>query len=79
MSLCSQIKPQLLMPSLDRLEADGVRTVPGTPSGHAILLMHDLMTLREMCHAIKQNAWNGCSNIGRPCIMRVAGTITPKS
>jgi hypothetical protein len=41
------------MPSLDRLEADGVRTVPGTPSGHAILLMHDLMTLREMCHAIK--------------------------
>jgi hypothetical protein len=42
------------MPSLDRLEADGVKTVPGnTPSGHAVLLMHDLMTLREMRHAIK--------------------------
>ncbi|KAJ7325836.1 hypothetical protein DFH08DRAFT_968479 [Mycena albidolilacea] len=40
------------MPSLDRLEADGVKTVPQTP-GHAILLMHDLMTLREMRHAIK--------------------------
>jgi hypothetical protein len=37
MSLCSQITSQFLMPSLDRLEADGVKTVPGnTPSGHAV-------------------------------------------
>ncbi|KAJ6545288.1 hypothetical protein B0H19DRAFT_955252 [Mycena capillaripes] len=54
MSLCSQITARFLMPSLDRLEADGVKTVPGnTPSGHAVLLMHDLMTLREMRHAVK--------------------------
>ncbi|KAJ6505903.1 hypothetical protein C8R47DRAFT_967587 [Mycena vitilis] len=54
MSLCSQITSELLMPSPDRLEADGVKTIPGnTPSGHAVLLMHDLMTLREMRHAIK--------------------------
>ncbi|KAJ7679456.1 hypothetical protein DFH06DRAFT_1078921 [Mycena polygramma] len=54
MSLCTQITARFLMPSTDRLEADGVKKVPGnTPSGHAVLLMHDLMTLREMRHAVK--------------------------
>ncbi|KAJ7319279.1 hypothetical protein DFH08DRAFT_1034962, partial [Mycena albidolilacea] len=44
----------LLVPLLDRPEADGVKTVPGnTPSGHAVLLMLDLMTPRKMRHAIK--------------------------
>ncbi|KAJ7245498.1 hypothetical protein C8J57DRAFT_1438306 [Mycena rebaudengoi] len=38
----------------DRLEAEGVKTLSGsTESGNAVLLMHDLMTMREMCHAIK--------------------------
>ncbi|KAJ7689929.1 hypothetical protein B0H17DRAFT_1134644 [Mycena rosella] len=54
MSIATQITTPLLMPSLDRLEADCVKTVPGNaPSGHAVLLMHKLMTLREMRHAIK--------------------------
>ncbi|KAJ6465270.1 hypothetical protein C8R45DRAFT_1173671 [Mycena sanguinolenta] len=54
MKLARQITDQFLMPSIDRLEAEGVKTLRGqTPSGHAVLLMHDLMTLREMRHAIK--------------------------
>ncbi|KAK7013388.1 hypothetical protein R3P38DRAFT_2546058 [Favolaschia claudopus] len=54
LSLCSRISSNFLMPSIDRLEAEGVKTVTGsTRSGHAVLLMHDLMTLREMRHAIK--------------------------
>ncbi|KAJ7615915.1 hypothetical protein FB45DRAFT_981499 [Roridomyces roridus] len=54
MDLCSQITAQFVMPSLDRLEADGVKRVPGsTISGNAVLLTHNLMTLREMRHAIK--------------------------
>ncbi|KAJ7853028.1 hypothetical protein B0H14DRAFT_2580598 [Mycena olivaceomarginata] len=43
-----------LLPSVDRLEADGIKKLRGnTVSGHAVLLTHDLMTLREMRHAIK--------------------------
>ncbi|KAJ6612480.1 hypothetical protein B0H10DRAFT_1807499, partial [Mycena sp. CBHHK59/15] len=52
--LCNEIVAQFLLPSLDRLEAEEVKTLPGSPeSGNAVLLMHDLMTLREMRHAIK--------------------------
>ncbi|KAJ7273913.1 hypothetical protein C8J57DRAFT_1594584 [Mycena rebaudengoi] len=54
MSLCTQISSQLLMPSVDKLEAEGIKKLLGhTASGHAVLLMHDLMTIREMCHAVK--------------------------
>jgi hypothetical protein len=43
-----------VLPSLDALEADGIKTTMGnTVSGHAVLLMFNLMTLREMRHAIK--------------------------
>ncbi|KAJ7629163.1 hypothetical protein DFH06DRAFT_1006324, partial [Mycena polygramma] len=52
--LCSHIVTEFLLPSLDRLEAEDVKTIPGsTQSGNAVLLMHDLMTIREMRHAIK--------------------------
>ncbi|KAJ7048514.1 hypothetical protein C8F01DRAFT_1190212 [Mycena amicta] len=52
--LCSQIVAEFLLPSIDRLEVEGVKTLPGsTESGNAVLLMHDLMTVQEMRHAIK--------------------------
>ncbi|KAJ7854783.1 hypothetical protein B0H13DRAFT_2254728 [Mycena leptocephala] len=53
-ALCLRIVAEFLLPSIDRLEADEVKNLPGsTQSGNAVLLMHDLMTIREMCHAIK--------------------------
>ncbi|KAJ7684985.1 hypothetical protein DFH06DRAFT_1313354 [Mycena polygramma] len=53
-TLCSRIVAGFLLPSVDRLEADNVKTMSGsTQSGNAVLLMHDLMTVREMRHAIK--------------------------
>ncbi|KAJ7356531.1 hypothetical protein DFH08DRAFT_688215 [Mycena albidolilacea] len=53
-ALCPQIVSQFLLPSVDRLEAEGVKILPGsTESGNAVLLMHDLMTMREMHHSIK--------------------------
>ncbi|KAJ7726144.1 hypothetical protein DFH07DRAFT_782810 [Mycena maculata] len=53
-SLCSYIVVEFLLPSPDRLEADGIKTLSGSAeSGNAVLLMHDLMTVREMHHAIK--------------------------
>jgi hypothetical protein len=45
MELCAKLTDSCLLPSLDRLGH--------TKSGHAVLLMHDLMTMREMRHAIK--------------------------
>jgi len=46
-SLCTRIVDTFLIPSVDCLEADGIKTVEGnTVSGHAILMMFDLMTLR---------------------------------
>lgn len=45
-TLCSQIVAEFLLPSLDRLEAEEVKVLPGsTESGNAMLLMHDLMTV----------------------------------
>ncbi|KAJ7827097.1 hypothetical protein B0H13DRAFT_2374013 [Mycena leptocephala] len=53
-ALCLRIVAEFLLPSIDRLEADEVKNLPGsTQSGNAVLLMHDLMTIREMRHAIK--------------------------
>ncbi|KAJ7939065.1 hypothetical protein B0H13DRAFT_2226293 [Mycena leptocephala] len=53
-TLCSRIVSEFLMPSIDRLEAEDIKTIMGsTESGNAVLLMHDLMTVREMRHAIK--------------------------
>ncbi|KAJ7794566.1 hypothetical protein B0H14DRAFT_3556705 [Mycena olivaceomarginata] len=53
-TLCAKIVSDFLMPSIDRLEADDVKTLEGpTVSGNAVLLMHDLMTVREIRHAIK--------------------------
>ncbi|KAJ3567632.1 hypothetical protein NP233_g6233 [Leucocoprinus birnbaumii] len=52
--IATQIVDRFLVPSLSWLEADGVKTIPGsTESGNAVLLMHDLMSLHEMLHAIK--------------------------
>ncbi|KAJ6536865.1 hypothetical protein B0H19DRAFT_962392 [Mycena capillaripes] len=52
--LCASIADKFLLPSVDRLEADGIKKMRGsTASGTAVLLTHDLMTLREMRHAIK--------------------------
>jgi hypothetical protein len=53
-TLCSRIVSDILMPSIDHLEAEDIKTTMGsTESGNAVLLIHDLMTLREMRHAIK--------------------------
>jgi len=53
-ALSLQIVDNYLIPSPDRLEEEGIKVIQGeTYSGHAILVMHDLMTLREMRHAIK--------------------------
>ncbi|KAK7021001.1 hypothetical protein R3P38DRAFT_3318279 [Favolaschia claudopus] len=53
-SLCIQVVTQFLLPSIDRLESEGTKLLPAsTESGNAVLLMHDLMTMREMRHAIK--------------------------
>jgi hypothetical protein len=42
------------MPSLDGLEAEGLKRLSGsTQNSNAVLLMHDLMTVREMCQSIK--------------------------
>ncbi|KAJ7802254.1 hypothetical protein B0H14DRAFT_3092260 [Mycena olivaceomarginata] len=49
-----KIVTEFLLPSLDSLEAEEIKTLPGsTQCGNAVLLMHDLMTLREIRHAIK--------------------------
>ncbi|KDQ54017.1 hypothetical protein JAAARDRAFT_49395 [Jaapia argillacea MUCL 33604] len=53
--ICQTVVDSFIMPSPGRLEADGVKTLRGnTQCGHAVLLIHDLMTLREMRDAIKQ-------------------------
>lgn len=53
-TLCGQIVRQFLMPSIDRLEAIGVKKIGGNAeSGNAVLLMHDLMIVQEIRHAIK--------------------------
>ncbi|KAJ7888699.1 hypothetical protein B0H14DRAFT_1194117 [Mycena olivaceomarginata] len=53
-SLCSRIVTEFILPSIDRLEVGGIKKTPGcTESGNAVLLMHDLMTVREIRHAIK--------------------------
>ncbi|EDR06303.1 uncharacterized protein LACBIDRAFT_300405 [Laccaria bicolor S238N-H82] len=52
--LATSVVDSFLLPSAFRLENLGIKTLKGnTQSGHSILLMHDLMTLREMQHAIK--------------------------
>jgi hypothetical protein len=52
--LCMHIATQFVMPSLDRLEAEGLKRLPGsTQNGNAVLLMHDLMTVWEMRQSIK--------------------------
>lgn len=52
--LCTAIADSLVLPSPDRLEEDGIKMLGGhTKSGHTVLLAHDLMTMREMRHAIK--------------------------
>jgi hypothetical protein len=54
MSLTEKIVDSFLLPSIDRLEADDVKKLPGqTESGHAVLLFHDLMTMHETRHSIK--------------------------
>ncbi len=53
--LCESIVDKYLVPSVDALEDDGVKTRAGdTVSGHGVRLLHDLMTLREMRDAIKK-------------------------
>ncbi len=52
--LCRRVVDKDLLPSEDRLEADGVKKVHGpSQSLHGVLLVHDLMTLHEMRDAIK--------------------------
>ncbi|KAI0737485.1 hypothetical protein BC629DRAFT_1446172 [Irpex lacteus] len=53
--LCAAVVDEYLLPALDGLEADGTKSTEGdTESGHAVLLLHDLMTLHEMRDAIKK-------------------------
>ncbi|KAF8178739.1 hypothetical protein BJ912DRAFT_1033225 [Pholiota molesta] len=52
--LSAKIVDNYTLPSPTRLEALGQKKLPGnTICGHAIILKHNLMTLREMQHAIK--------------------------
>ncbi|KAJ7342794.1 hypothetical protein DFH08DRAFT_938169 [Mycena albidolilacea] len=52
--LCTHIATQFVMPSFDRLEAEGIKRLPGsTQNGNAVLLMHDLMSVQEMRQSIK--------------------------
>lgn len=54
MSLAEKIIDSFLLPSIDRLEADGIKKLSGqTESGHAVLLFHNLMTMHETRPAIK--------------------------
>ncbi|KAF9542265.1 hypothetical protein CPC08DRAFT_738717 [Agrocybe pediades] len=53
-TLSTHIVDSFLMPSVSRLEATGAKPVKGnTISGSAVLMIHDLMSIREMQHAIK--------------------------
>ncbi|KAF6746363.1 hypothetical protein DFP72DRAFT_1152408 [Ephemerocybe angulata] len=46
---------QFVIPSPDRLEHAGVKSLKGeTQNGHAVLLLHDIMTLREMHDSVKR-------------------------
>jgi hypothetical protein len=48
-ALCGRLVDSFLLPPIDRLEAEGKKPVEGhTESGHAVLLIHDLMTVRKM-------------------------------
>ena len=52
--LVTKIVGRFLMPSVSLLETRGVKNFKGnTVLGHAIILMHHLMTLQEMQDAIK--------------------------
>ncbi|KAF8225199.1 hypothetical protein L208DRAFT_1119482, partial [Tricholoma matsutake] len=52
--MCKKFAENFVLPSVDRLEADGIKTLHGnTVSLHAVLLMHDIMTMHEMQHAVK--------------------------
>ncbi|KAI0314793.1 hypothetical protein OF83DRAFT_1063183 [Amylostereum chailletii] len=54
LDICVAVADTFCIPSIDALEAEGIKTREGhTTSGHAVLLMHDLMTIREMRRAIK--------------------------
>ncbi|KAI0782725.1 hypothetical protein C8Q75DRAFT_885922, partial [Abortiporus biennis] len=53
-NFCGHIVDSFLVPSIDSLEVQNIKTIIGdTQTGHAILLMHNLMMLREMRYAIK--------------------------
>ncbi|KAE9387960.1 hypothetical protein BT96DRAFT_1004649 [Gymnopus androsaceus JB14] len=52
--LCHKIAATFVLPSPNALEALEIKTLPGQmQSGNAVLLLHDIMTMREMRHAIK--------------------------
>ena len=52
--ISTHVVDSFIIPSPTSLEENGQKPLKGsTQSGHAILLIHDLMTLREMRHAIK--------------------------
>ncbi|KAI0337892.1 hypothetical protein BDW22DRAFT_1339041 [Trametopsis cervina] len=52
--LCVAVAEGYILPTSGALEHTGIKSVRGeTVSGHALTLMHSLMTVREMRHAIK--------------------------
>ena len=52
--LATSVVDNYLLPAIDGVEDDGVKTVlSNTVSGHGTLLLHDLMTLHEMRNAVK--------------------------
>lgn len=54
--IATKIVDTFLLPSIDCLEADGVKRLhSNTVLGYAVLLMHNLMTLHEMRHSIKHS------------------------
>jgi hypothetical protein len=54
MNVCAQVVDVFILSPVDRLEADGIKKLCGnTISGHAVLMMHNLMTMQEMWHAMR--------------------------
>ncbi|KAF8223957.1 hypothetical protein L208DRAFT_1425929 [Tricholoma matsutake] len=54
MDVCAQVVDVFILSPMDHLEVDGIKKLCGnTTSGHAVLMMHDLMMMQEMRHAVR--------------------------
>jgi hypothetical protein len=79
--VAAKVVETYVLPSPGRLEALRIKPIKGhTMSGHAVLLMHDLMTLREMHNAIKRGHPSRILHVLKfccPCFTPPDRTIMP--